>query len=77
MARRPSPEPGPHTQTEDTVDRAKDLAYQVSLTLGDNAGDFDIEAIVADLMSGRLITSVDEIDSDTYWTIVNRHDRTA
>lgn len=59
------------------MDRAKDLAYQVSLTLGDNAGDFDIEAIVADLMSGRLITSVDEIDSDTYWTIVNRHDRTA
>lgn len=59
------------------MDRAKDLAYQVSLTLGDNAGDFDIEAIVADLMSGRLITSVDEIDSDTYWTIVNQHDRTA
>lgn len=51
-----------------------DIAYQVSLTMdGDTAG-FDLDAILDDLADAGVQDSVDDIDSDTYWEIVNRHD---
>jgi hypothetical protein len=56
-----------------------DLAYQISLTLGDHADDFDIDAILDDLIAnhdGPLI-SIDDIDSGTYWATVEKHDTTA
>ncbi|GAA1011541.1 hypothetical protein ACFQWA_27905 [Streptomyces thermogriseus] len=59
--------------------RFQDLAYQVSLTLGDHADDYDIDGIVKDLLNvhdGEL-TSIDDVDSELYWDIVKKHDATA
>jgi len=51
-----------------------DIAHQVSLTLGDSIDSFDMDAILNDLADAGVTTSVDDVDSDTYWEIVNRHD---
>jgi hypothetical protein len=51
-----------------------DIAHQVSLTLDDHADSFDIDAILDDLAEAGVTTSVDDIDSDTYWEIIRRHD---
>ncbi|MGW2213217.1 hypothetical protein [Streptomyces sp. NPDC001781] len=53
------------------------IAHQVSTTLGDHIEDYDIDAIVADLGAAGAKNSVDDVDSDTYWNIVRKHDRTA
>lgn len=53
------------------------IAHQVSLTLGDHTEDYDIDAIVTDLGEAGVKSSVDDVDSDTYWAIVERHDTTA
>lgn len=55
----------------------RDIAHQVSLTLGDRPGDFDIDSIVDDLNQAGVETSVDDIDSDTYWGIIRKHDTSA
>jgi hypothetical protein len=55
----------------------QDIAHQVSLTLGDRPEDFDIDAIVNDLGEAGVKTSVDDVDSDTYWDIVRKHDTSA
>jgi hypothetical protein len=54
------------------------LAREVSITLGDHAGDFDIPGIVADIrkQAGNVV-SVDDVDRDDYWRIVGNHDLTA
>jgi hypothetical protein len=51
-----------------------EIAHQVSITLGDNAESFDMEGILDDLAKAGVETSVDDIDSDVYWTIVEQHD---
>lgn len=51
-----------------------DIAHQVSLTLGDSIESFDMAAILDDLAEAGVTDSVDDIDSDTYWEIVRRHD---
>jgi hypothetical protein len=51
-----------------------DIAHQVSITLGDSTESFDMEAILDDLAEAGVTDSVDDVDSDTYWEIVNRHD---
>ncbi|WP_331738838.1 hypothetical protein [Embleya sp. NBC_00896] len=52
------------------------LEYQVSLTLGLHAEEFDIPGIVADLIADHnSIQSVDDVDSDDYWDVVREHDR--
>jgi hypothetical protein len=50
-----------------------EIAHQVSLTLGDHADSFDMDGILDDLAEAG-VTSVDDIDPDAYWKIVERHD---
>ena len=51
-----------------------DIAHQVSLTLGGHDEDFDLDAILDDLAEAGVTDSVDDIDSETYWEIIRRHD---
>ncbi|MEU3826435.1 hypothetical protein AB0F36_14120 [Streptomyces sp. NPDC029080] len=51
-----------------------EIAHQVSITLGDHAESFDMEGILDDLAEAGVETSVDDIDSDVYWAIVEQHD---
>jgi hypothetical protein len=54
-----------------------DIAHQVSLTLGDHTEDFDIDAIVDDLVKEHgPFGSIDDIDGFEYQKVVERHDRT-
>jgi hypothetical protein len=57
----------------------QDIAHQVSLTLGDHIADFDIDAIVEDLVAAHDgdLNSIDDFDSESYWAIVETHDATA
>ena len=55
-----------------------DLAHQVSVTLGDHADDYDIDAIVGDLVDANgSIESIDAVPSDSYWDTVRKHDTSA
>ena len=59
--------------------KTQELARQVSTTLGDHIEDFDVEAIVRDLIAaapGGVLQHIDEIAQDDYWAIVRRHDKT-
>ncbi|GGY81030.1 hypothetical protein CP967_08710 [Streptomyces nitrosporeus] len=51
-----------------------DIADQVHLTLDGNIDSFDLDAILDDLAEAGVTNSVDDIDSTTYWEIINRHD---
>ncbi|MER7738904.1 hypothetical protein ABTX34_11355 [Streptomyces sp. NPDC096538] len=51
-----------------------DIAHQVSLTMDGDTDGFDLDAILDDLAEAGVTDSVDEINSDTYWEIVRRHD---
>lgn len=51
-----------------------DIAYQVSLTMGGDTDGFDLDAILDDLAEAGVTSSVDDIDSDTYWEVISRHD---
>jgi hypothetical protein len=51
-----------------------EIAYQVSLTLGDHIESFDMEGILDDLDEAGVTTSVDDIEDSVYWMIVERHD---
>lgn len=57
----------------------QDIAHQVSLTLGDHAEDYNIDAIVDDLIAAHdgKLTSIDDFDSQSYWAIVEAHDISA
>jgi hypothetical protein len=50
------------------------IAYQVSLTLGDSIESFDMDGILDDLAEAGVTDDVDAIDSEAYWEIVRRHD---
>lgn len=49
------------------------LAYQISLTLGDRADDYDIPAIEKDVRALGA-PDVDSVGTVVYWAIVERHD---
>jgi hypothetical protein len=53
-----------------------EIAYQVSLTLGDSTESFDIDGIVDDLIAAHDgdLNSIDDFDSQSYWAIVETHD---
>lgn len=54
------------------------IAYQVSLTLGDHIEDFDIDAIVSDLVAAHgPIENIDAVPSGEYWDVVRKHDVSA
>lgn len=57
----------------------QDIASQVTTTLGDHPEDFDIDGIVDDLIAshGGELNSVDDFESESYWAIVETHDKTA
>ena len=57
----------------------RDIAAQVTTSLGDHPQDFDIEAIVDDLIAAHDgdLNSIDDFDSQSYWAIVETHDKTA
>ena len=57
----------------------QDIAHQVSTTLGDHIDDYDINAIVEDLIASHdgSIKNIDDFDSQSYWAIVETHDTTA
>lgn len=50
-----------------------DIAHQVSLTMDSDTDGFDLDAILDDLAEAGVQDSVDDIDSDTYWAIIERH----
>ena len=56
----------------------QDIARQVTATLGDHPEDFDIDAIVDDLVRAHDgdLRSIDDFESESYWAIVETHDRT-
>lgn len=56
-----------------------DIAHQISTTLGDHAADYDIDAIVDELIETHdgPLNSIDDIDSATYWAIIEKHDTTS
>lgn len=55
----------------------RDIADQVSTTLGDHSNDYDIDAIVDDLVNASgPIGSIDAVPSEDYWDTVRKHDRT-
>jgi hypothetical protein len=55
-----------------------ELEHAVSLTLGDFIDDYDIPAIVGELAEkfGPL-DSLDQIEPEDYWPVVEKHDTTA
>lgn len=57
----------------------KEIAQQVATTLGDHPEDFDIDAIVDDLIAAHdgELDSIDDFDSQSYWAIVETHDTTS
>ena len=52
---------------------ASDIARQVTESLTDQADDFNVAAIVADIITAHGRVHIDDIDHDTYWTIVSEH----
>lgn len=57
----------------------QDIAAQVTTTLGDHSGDFDVNAIVDDLVAAHDgdLSSIDDFSSESYWAIVETHDTSA
>ncbi|MGW0984258.1 hypothetical protein ACWD33_25985 [Streptomyces xiamenensis] len=57
----------------------QDIAHQVSTTLGDHIEDFDVDSIVDDLVASHdgELSSIDDFESQSYWAIVESHDKSA
>lgn len=55
----------------------QDIAYEVSLTLGDHNEDYDIDGIVDEITESYGYVGVDAVPSEEYWAIVESHDTTA
>lgn len=54
-----------------------DIAYAVGITLGDHIDDYDLDAIVADIIDSHgYVAGIDDIPTTEYWEIVERHDTT-
>lgn len=54
----------------------QDIAYQVSTSLDGFIDDYNIDDIVRDIIDTYGRVNIDDIDSDEYWAIVERHDTT-
>lgn len=50
------------------------LAYQVSLTLGDHAEDYDINGIVEWIIAWYGCVDIDEIPADEYTKLIEKFD---
>lgn len=50
-----------------------DITLQVSETLTDRVGEFDVAGIVRDIIAEHGRVDVDSIESETYWDLVARH----
>lgn len=50
-----------------------DIAHQVSLTMNGDTDGFDLDAILDDLNEAGVTDSIDDIDNEAYWEIVERH----
>lgn len=56
----------------------QDIAYAVGTTLNGHIDDYDIDAIVEDIVDTYgYVNSIDDIDTDEYWALVERHDTSA
>lgn len=63
---------------EEPTMNAQDIAYAVSTTLGDHIDDYDIDAIVEEIrLEYGAIGSIDDVPTDAYWKIVEKHDKSA
>ena len=54
---------------------SREITDQVTLSLTDQVEDFDIAAIVADIIAEHGLVAIDDIDDADYWGIVARHAR--
>ena len=54
----------------------QDLTAAVRTTLGDHPGSFNVDGIVEEIGAtyGWDLASIDDVPSDEYWAIVERHD---
>lgn len=50
-----------------------DMRDQVTRTLGDEAGDYDVPAIVDELQAQHGTVDIETIAAPDYWTVVLRH----
>lgn len=48
---------------------------QITTTLGDRAGDFDIAALVEAFVERFGFVDVDEVESSVYWAFVREHEK--
>lgn len=53
----------------------RDMREQVKSSLTSEVGDFDVNAIVDDLQDAYGTVHIDEIPSERYWEIVEKHDK--
>lgn len=54
-----------------------DMIEFVNATLGTDADDFDVEAIVDDLQARYGTVDLDTIDDEAFWTVVQQHAKDA
>lgn len=52
----------------------RSIADQVGVSLGEHGGDFDVAAIVREIIAMYGLVDIDEIPTDRYWAIVERHE---
>lgn len=55
----------------------RDITDQVTQSLADNADDFNVHAIVRDIIDTHGLVSIDDIPADDYWATVQKHDTSA
>lgn len=53
----------------------RDMREQVTTALGFEDGDFDVPAIVDALQLAYGTVDIDDIPSDDFWAIVQKHDK--
>lgn len=58
------------------------IKQEVETALGEFVDDYDVDSIVQDLSyytteDGEMIRSIDDLDSDDFWSIVERNDISA
>lgn len=60
-------------QVHDITIDSRIIAQQVTESLTDHVSDFDVDAIVRDIITIHGLTNINDIDHNTYWTIVEQH----
>lgn len=54
---------------------SRDIAHQVTESLGADVADHDVAAIVADITDTYGRVDTDTIDDAEYWSLVAKHER--